>query len=506
MRKWINRLFHVFYAQRYRRMAYIMRHPHESQQAWLKRLLETAQTTEWGRNYGFRDIRTPEAYARRLPVQDYEQFKPYIERMMKGERDLLWPGRVQWFSKSSGTTSEKSKFIPVTSQNLRQCHIRGTWDTMTLFYQNRPDARQFEYKSMLMGGSLQPFPGYPQTIIGDVSAIMISHMPWAGRPFFTPDFKTALLPDWETKLEKLALAGAQEPNIVMIGGVPTWTVVLLRRILELTGRNHMLEVWPHFQGYIHGGVSFAPYRSQFSEFFPSENVSYQEIYNASEGYFAVQDDFNRDDMLLLVDNGIYYEFLPIAEWGKEFPTAVPLSEVQTGRQYALVITTNSGLWRYLPGDTVAFTSTNPYRIRITGRTKQFVNAFGEEVVVENTDRALAETCRVTGATVIDYTVAPVYFQGLGKGSHEWLIEFETPPDNLDEFNHLLDHNLQKLNSDYEAKRYKGMALEKPKLRLLPPGTFHNWLRAKGKFGGQNKVPRLANHREIVEDILSFVGK
>ncbi len=506
MRKWINRAFHVFYAQRYRRMAYVMRHPVESQTACLKRLLQTAHSTDWGRNFGFRDIRTPEAYAQRVPVQDYENFKPFIERMMKGERDLLWPGQVRWFSKSSGTTNNKSKYIPVTPQNLRHCHIRGTWDTMTLFYHNRPDARQFECKSMLMGGSLQAYPQYPQTMVGDVSAIMISHMPWVGRPFFTPDFKTALLPDWEDKLEKLALAGANERNIVMIGGVPTWTVVLLRRILEVAGKANMLEVWPHFQGYIHGGVSFAPYKDQFQEFFPSGAVNYQEIYNASEGYFAVQDDFGREDMLLLLDNGIYYEFLPVEEWGKEFPTAIPLSAVQPGRQYAMVITTNSGLWRYLPGDTVTFTSVTPYRIRITGRTKQFVNAFGEEVVVENTDKALAETCRITGAKVIDYTVAPVYFQGLGKGSHEWLIEFETPPENVEQFNQLLDSNLQKLNSDYEAKRFKSIALERPRVKLLPPGTFHNWLRAKGKFGGQNKVPRLANHREIVEDILSFVGK
>lgn len=504
MRKWINRGFHWFYRQRQRRIERFIRHPHQAQRELWKLLIEAGRHTEWGILYDYRSVRTPEEYARRVPVQSYEDFHPYIERMMLGEKDVLWNGSVRWFSKSSGTTSTKSKYIPVSQQNLRQCHIRGTWDTMTLFYQNRPDARLFELKSMLMGGSLQPYAPYPKTMIGDVSAIMIHHMPMISRPFFTPDLETALLADWEVKLERLARAGIADPRVVMIGGVPTWTVVLMRRMLELTGKDNMLEIWPDFQGYIHGGVSFRPYREQFQQFFPSDQVSYQEIYNATEGYFSVQDDFSRDDMLLLLNNGIYFEFLPTSEWGRPEPQAIPLWEVEVGRQYAPVISTNSGLWRYLPGDTVVFTSTDPYRIRVTGRTKHFVNAFGEEVVVENTDKALAETCRLLHATVTDYTVAPIYFKGSGKGGHEWLIEFARPPADLNAFAQLLDDNLQKVNSDYEAKRHKDIALERLQLQVLPEGTFHSWLRSKGKIGGQHKVPRLANHREHIEEILDFL--
>lgn len=506
MKKWINQAFKWYYEQRYKSLLHVMQRPHQVQEGLLKHLLQSTKHTEWGRRYGYRDIRSPEQYARRVPVTDYETLKPYIERMMHGEKDVLWSGQVRWFSKSSGTTSDRSKFIPITAQNLKKCHIRGTWDTMALFYHNRPDARQFECKSMIMGGSLTPFSPYPKTTYGDVSAIMIQHMPVVGRPFFTPDLKTALMDDWEQKLEKLARAGANEPDIVMIGGVPTWTVVLFRRILEITGKSNMLEVWPDFQGYIHGGVSFTPYRKQFEAFFPSSEVSYQEIYNASEGYFAVQDEFSRDDMLLLLNNGVYYEFLPMDEWHKPVPKAIPLHEVQTGQSYALVISTNAGLWRYTPGDTVSFTSTDPYRIKITGRTKQFVNAFGEEVMVENTDQALAMACQKTGAIVSEYTVAPIYFEGKGKGGHEWLVEFEQQPSNEREFAVLLDEALQSVNSDYEAKRAKSIALKPLRLHKLPKGTFYDWMRARGKFGGQHKVPRLANHRQYVDEILQFLGK
>lgn len=505
MRKFINKAFKWYLQQRYQVLQRHVAAPAEVQAALLRQLLAANKHTEWGRLHGYRHIKTAQQFAAHTPIQDYDGLKPYIERMMKGEKDVLWSGQVRWFSKSSGTTSDRSKFIPVTSQNLKQCHIRGTWDTMTLFYQQRPDARQFECKSMVMGGSLSRYEAYPSTIIGDISAIMTAHMPLVGRPFFTPDLETALLSDWEEKLERLALAGAQDPNIVMIGGVPTWTVVLFRRILEITGKDNMLEVWPDFQGYIHGGVSFTPYRKQFEAFFPSAAVSYQEIYNASEGYFAAQDQFADDGLLLLLNNGIYYEFLPMEEWESPNPKAVPLAEVEMGKNYALVISTNSGLWRYTPGDTVTFVSTQPYRIKVTGRTKQFVNAFGEEVIVDNTDQALALACQQTGAMVSDYTVAPIYFNGNGKGGHEWLIEFERPPKSINEFNRLLDLNLQKINSDYEAKRAHSLALEQLRLHPLPVGTFHNWMRARGKFGGQNKVPRLANHRQYVEEILDFLS-
>lgn len=506
MKKWINRAFKWYYRERYKSIQHFMRYPHRTQARLLHQFIDFTKHTEWGKRYGYRSIKNAAQYAERVPVGGYEHFQPFITRMMEGEKDVLWSGQVSWFSKSSGTTGARSKFIPVTAQNLKKCHIRGTWDTMALFYHNRPDARQFECKSMVMGGSLEQYAPYPKTMYGDVSAIMTHNMPWVGRPFFAPDIKTALLSDWEVKLEKLAQAGARERNIVMIGGVPTWTVVLFRRILEITGKDNMLEVWPHFQAYVHGGVSFTPYREQFQQFFPSDTVDYQEIYNASEGYFAAQDVFGSDDMLLLLNNGIYYEFLPMEEWHRDYPEAIPLAEVEVGKHYALVITTNAGLWRYTPGDTIMFTSTDPYRIKVTGRTKQFVNAFGEEVMVENTDKALAIACEQTGARVAEYTVAPVYFGDTGKGSHEWILEFELSPPDLSDFARLLDEALQRVNSDYEAKRSKSIALEQLRLHTVPPGTFMAWMRSRGKYGGQHKVPRLANHRDYVEELLRFLGK
>ena len=480
-----------------------MEQPHLFQRRVLADLVRSATWTEWGRKHRFTQISQPSDFAEAIPLQDYESLKPYIRRMMYGEKDVLWHGQVRWFSKSSGTTNDKSKFIPVTTQNLKSCHIRGSWDTMTLFYHNRPDARQFECKSLVMGGSLQKFEPYPKSLTGDVSAIMIRRMPYIGRPFYTPDFKTALLSDFEEKLDRMAKIVSREPNVVMIGGVPTWTVVLLRKVLELTGKEHMLEVWPNFQGYIHGGVSFAPYRNQFERFFPGTNISYQEIYNASEGYFAIQNDFSSDDLLLLLDNGVYYEFLPMEEWERPDPRPIPLWEVKPNKNYALVISTNAGLWRYLPGDTVKFTSIDPHKIKITGRTKQYLNAFGEEIMVENAEMALAMTCGNTGAQVAEYTVAPIYLDGQDRGGHQWIIEFEHPPNDLDSFAVLLDRNLQRINSDYEAKRFKDIALKNLVIQPVPLGTFHHWLKSKGKLGGQHKVPRLANHRRYVEEILAM---
>lgn len=506
MRKLINKAFKTYYSYRMSHIEHFMTHPHEVQESVLKELLNTAQDTEWGKRFGYALIKDPQHFTERVPIQDYDSLKPFITKMMHGERDILWPGQVRWFSKSSGTTSDKSKFIPVSSENLEDCHLKGSWDAMTLFYHQRPDARIFECKTLLMAGSISTFEPYPKTKYGDISAIMVSQMPWVARPFFTPDFETALLHDFEEKIERTARLVSQESDMVSIGGVPTWVIVLFRRILELTGKSNMLEVWPDFQAYLHGGVSFLPYQEQFRQFFPSDQVSYQEVYNASEGYFATQNDFHTPDMLLLLDSGVYYEFIPMEDWDKEDKKAIPLSEVELGKNYALVISTNAGLWRYMPGDTVLFTSKYPYKIKITGRTKHFINAFGEEVMVENTDRAIAKTSSITQAIVSNYTVAPVYFQQDGKGGHEWLIEFDRPPADLEEFAELLDQNLQAVNSDYEAKRYGNMALRRLRLHAIPPGTFVEWLKAKGKYSSQVKVPRLANDRSYVDEILNFTEK
>lgn len=505
-RKGINSIVRIYLNQRFRQLQRSVASPFLTQERQWQELLQKARLTEWGNRHDALRIRRISDFQQAFPLTGYEDLQPYIERMMYGEANVLWPGKVRWFSKSSGTTGAKSKFIPVSAQNLRQTHIQGAWDTMALFYQARPDARCFSDKTMLMGGSLSTFQPYPQTIIGDVSAIMINNMPWIGRIFFIPDRETALLAAWEEKLELLAQAGARERNVIMIGGVPTWTVVLFRRILEITGKDNMLEVWPDFQVYTHGGVSFTPYRAQFEQFFPSPKVSYQEIYNASEGYFAVQDDLEREGMLLLLQNGMFYEFLPLGELEQEHPRALTLEEVETGRHYAIVISTNSGLWRYMPGDTVMFTSLDPFRIKVTGRTKQYINVFGEEVMVDNTDKALALACAQTGASVQDYTVAPIYLMKNARGGHEWLIEFEKMPANVEHFANLLDHNLQQLNSDYEAKRYRDMALGPLQVRVMPKGTFLRWMKSRGKLGGQHKVPRLANSRVYIDDILSFLGE
>ncbi len=500
---WLNTIMRYVLNKRMRRIRYFSAHPHEVQSALLSQFVNAAQDTEWGRMHNFKHIKNPYHFAQNMPVQDYESLKPYINRMMHGESNVLWTGQVKWFSKSSGTTNDKSKFIPVTISNLKTCHLKGGWDSSALIYNARPDTQGFAGKMLIMGGTYESFEPYPQTRFGDVSALMIRHLPAIGSYIYAPSLDIAIMPNSEEKIERMAHALIKE-DMRSIGGVPTWTVVLLRRILEITGKNNILEVWPNLQVYVHGGVSFMPYRETFKQLIPKDDFTYWEIYNASEGYFATQCAYGADDMLLLLNNGIYYEFLPESEWYANNPIAIPLSDVEIGKHYAPVITTNSGLWRYVPGDTVIFTSTNPYKIKVSGRTKQFVNAFGEEVMVANTDKALAETCATMGAQVSEYTVAPVYFSGKNKGGHEWVIEFEREPPDMEAFNNTLDANLQKINSDYEAKRFKNMAMERLSLNPVPRGTFHSWLKMKGRYGGQGKVPRLANNRQYVDDILNFI--
>jgi hypothetical protein len=500
---WLNSMMRSIFRWRMREIRKWSAHPIETQQELLRQFLNQNRHTEWGQRFDFQSITSPQIFAERMPVQNYETLKGDIARMMHGERDVLWTGQVQYFAKSSGTTSDKSKFIPVTRQNLRGGHLKGGWDGMTLLYDKNPNTTFFEGKMLLMGGSLQPFEPFPATQFGDVSAIMLSQMPTVGQHIYVPRLETALQPNTESKIEQMAHLLAKE-DMRIIGGVPTWTVVLIRRILELTGKSNLLEVWPNLQGYGHGGVSFEPYREQFKQFIPKADFIYWENYNASEGFFAGQCENGATDMLLYCDNGVYYEFLPESEWEKPFPQSIPLQDVQIGKNYAIVITTNAGLWRYTPGDSVQFTSKFPFKIKVSGRTNQFVNAFGEEVMVSNTDMALAETCRSTGAMVAEYTVAPIYFNGKGKGGHQWLVEFDKEPaTDIETFNNLLDTNLQKVNSDYEAKRFKSLAMDRLALQSLPKGTFHRWLSSKGKYGGQHKVPRLANHRRYVEEILHF---
>lgn len=504
--KWlVNKAIKQYLALRMKRIERYMQRPEEAQERWLRKLVDTARDTEFGRQYNFRGIRNTEDFARNVPVHDYDGLKGSIARMMRGERDVLWPGEVNWYSKSSGTTSDKSKFIPVPPENLYGCHIAGSWDSLALLYHNRPDMEIFRRKNLVMSGAFEALKEYPKTRYGDISAVLTYHMPSIARSFYTPDVSVVLQPNFETKIEQVAEITSKQKDVVMFGGVPTWIIVLFRLILEKTGKQNMLEVWPHLQAYLHGGVGFEPYRQTFQELIPDANFAYQEIYNASEGYFGAQCDLQQHDILLLMDNGVYYEFVPVEEWEKPHPKTVMLADVEIGKLYAIMITSNNGLWRYQPGDTVEFTRKYPHCFQIAGRTKQFINAFGEEVMVGDTDKALAEACRQTDAVVSEYTAAPVYFSGQrSKGGHEWVIEFEKEPADFERFNQLLDETLQKINSDYEAKRFKGLALQRLLLRAVPKGTFHRWMRARGKFGNQNKVPRLANHRKFVEDVMQYV--
>ena len=481
-----------------------MQHPVEVQARVLKELLQHGRHCEYGKKHQFGEIKSWEDYAK-LPLIDYEDIKGDIHRMMHGAKSVLWPGEVSWYAKSSGTTNDKSKFIPVPKVNLRNCHVKASWDSVSIIYHNNPDARIFADKSLIMGGSITNLPAHPNTKFGDVSAIMLHNMPSVGRPFYTPDFETAILPNFDEKIEKMVKMCSKE-NVTMIGGVPTWTIVLFRKILEYTGKNNILEIWPNLKVYSHGGVSFEPYRKQFKEFLPSDDIIYMEFFNASEGWFGSQLYPDDDGMLLLLDNNIYYEFIPSSDWNAEHPKVIPLEAVEKNINYAVIISTNAGLWRYKLGDTVRFTSTDPYKIKITGRTEQYINAFGEEVMVANTDKALSEVCRNTNAEVSEYMVAPIYFNGNQKGGHEWIIEFEKDPQGpIENFTKHLDKTLQKLNSDYEAKRYKNMALEELTLKAVPKGTFYSWMKSKGKIGGQNKVPRLANHRKYIDDIRRFIN-
>jgi hypothetical protein len=440
-----------------------------------------------------------------VPLSEYDDLEPYIKRMMDGAYNILWPGFVNWYAKSSGTTSKKSKFIPVPKENLRRNHIKGSWDVVTLLYKDIANAQMFENKNLVMGGSLSNYEHNPMTTYGDISAIMLYNMPIIGRPFYTPDFRTALMHNWDEKIDRMVETCSKE-RISMFGGVPSWTIVLFRKILEATGKSNMLEVWPDVQAYVHGGVGFDPYREQFKQFIPKDDFTYLEVYNASEGYFAIQDDLQTRDMLLLLDNGVYFEFLPMSEYGTSNPITVGLQDVELDLNYAMVVSTNAGLWRYIIGDTIKFTNLKPYKIQITGRTKHFINAFGEEVMVSNTDRALAVTCEKFNLETRDYTVAPVYFSEGAKARHEWLIEFEKNPPDLEAFRIALDKNLQSVNSDYEAKRYKSMALENLSVEVLPKYTFYKWMERRGKLGGQNKVPRLSNDRKYVDDILNFISE
>jgi hypothetical protein len=478
-----------------------MNNPVAAQREVLQDLVTTAQYTQFGHQYKFAKLFNLREFKNTVPVHEYDDIKPYIERMMQGEENVLWPTPVTWFAKSSGTTSDKSKFIPVSEESMKDGHFKASKDVLTLYYNNFPASDLLTGKGLVIGGSHNIYPFNEEIQFGDLSAVLMQNAPFWTNWIRTPELSVLLMDEWESKIEKLAETTVKE-NVTSISGVPTWNLVLFRRILELTGKQTIAEVWPELELFMHGGVSFVPYREQFEKVI-GKPINYLEMYNASEGFFAAQDQPGEEGMLLFADHGIFYEFMSLEEYGKQFPKTIGLNKVELGKNYALIISTNGGLWRYIVGDTIQFTSLQPFRIKVSGRIKHFINAFGEELMVDNTDKAIAIACEQTGAIVNEYTAAPIYFSQGNNGAHEWLIEFEKDPVGLNDFVYELDTALKNLNSDYEAKRHKNIALRLPFVQPVPKGTFHRWLQSKGKMGGQHKVPRLSNDRTYVEEIIRF---
>ncbi|HKJ07172.1 MAG TPA: GH3 auxin-responsive promoter family protein [Flavobacteriaceae bacterium] len=497
----VNSIISWFLKKRKHQMELFLKYPAQVQQELLFKLLHKARNTELGKKYQFENIHSYTEFTKNVPLYKYETFEPLIERTRKGEQNIFWPTAIKWFAKSSGTTSAKSKFIPVSAEALEECHFKAGKDMLCLYFNNNENAQLFTGKGLRLGGSSAVYEDN-NTYFGDLSAIIIENLPFWADYSSAPEKETALMSEWETKMQAIVEETVKE-DITSLVGVPSWMLVLLNRVLEYTGKNNILEVWPNLEVYFHGGVNFNPYREQFKKIIPKKDFQYYETYNASEGFFAIQDVNNSYDLLLMLDYGIFYEFIPMSNFKSEDSETISLADVELDTNYALVITTNGGLWRYIIGDTVKFTSLDPYRIRITGRTKHFINVFGEELIIENAEDALKQACNKTNAEVSEYTVAPVFMNGKNNGGHEWMIEFSKHPKNLDYFTEMLDNALKAINSDYEAKRYHNMTLNMPIVNVAKEGLFYDWLKNKGKLGGQHKVPRLSNSRNYIEDLIGL---
>ena len=487
--------------KRIHQMELFLKYPHEVQDELLFNLIKASENTQIGKKYDFSSMKNYTTFSERIPVSTYEELEPLIELTRKGEQNVFWHSTIKWFAKSSGTTNAKSKFIPVSSEALENCHYKASKDLLCLYLNNNEDSLLFTGKSLRLGGSKQLYEDN-NTFFGDLSAILIDNMPIWAEFSSTPSSKISLMGDWETKLPAIINETMNE-NVTSLAGVPSWMLVLLQKALETTGKSNLLEVWPNAEVYFHGGVSFEPYKEQYKKLFPKDSFKYYEIYNASEGFFAIQDQNDSDELLLMLDYGIFYEFIPMDSFGTLNQRVIRLNQVELHKNYALVITTNSGLWRYLIGDTIRFTSLNPYRIKVTGRTKHHINVFGEELMVENTDAAVAKTCKEFNCEIVDYTVAPIFMTNEQKGAHEWIIEFKNPPSDIATFSAALDENIQALNSDYEAKRYNNMTLNPLVLNVARENLFYDWLKQEDKLGGQHKIPRLSNERNYLEQLLQI---
>ena len=475
-------------------------HTEAIQDKVLRELVNKAKNTEWGKEHNYSAIKGYQDFQKNVPVQTYEEVKGYVDRMRHGEKNILWPGEVVWYAKSSGTTNDKSKFIPVSKEGLQTVHYAGGRDAVALYLQQNPDSRIFSGRTLILGGSHAPNYNLKNSLVGDLSAILIENINPLVNLIRVPKKKIALLSDFEEKMEKIARV-AMDKNITNISGVPSWMLAVIKRVMELKGTDNLAEVWPNLEVFFHGGVAFTPYHEQYKQIIRSSKMHYMETYNASEGFFGLQNDPADPAMMLMIDYGVFYEFLPMDEFDSPNPNIVPLTGVELGKNYAMLISTACGLWRYMIGDTVKFTSKDPYKFIISGRTKHFINAFGEELMVDNAEQGLARACRETGAQIAEYSAAPVFMGADAKCRHQWLIEFAVMPDSLDKFAEILDKTLQEINSDYEAKRYKDITLQPLEIVVARPNLFHDWLKEKGKLGGQHKVPRLSNSRDYIEEML-----
>ncbi len=498
----INSIVNLINYNRLTQIDFFRKNPVEVQGEVFKNLIRTAQNTEIGKQYNFSSITSQNQFAERMPVFDYDSLKPYIERVMKGQQNVIWPSEIKWFAKSSGTTSDRSKFIPISNESLEDCHFQSGKDILMIYIDKYPDTKVFSGKALTVGGSTDINKNSENSYFGDLSAVIIKNLPFWTSFHKVPNDEISLLKNWDEKLDRI-VKDTYNKDVRNIVGVPSWILVLLKKMLDHTGAKNILEIWPNLELFVHGAVSFTPYRKKYQELIPSPTMTYLETYNASEGFFAIQDEFeqNKNDLLLMLDYGIYYEFIELSDYLAGKTNAIPLSQVKTDTNYAMLITTNGGLWRYLIGDTVSFTSRNPYKIKITGRTKHFINAFGEEVIIDNAENALSYACDKTGARIREFTAAPKFLKDGSQGVHEWLFEFLVEPKNIENFIELMDSKLREINSDYDAKRYKDITLGMPKYHILKEGAFYKWLQNKGKLGGQHKIPRLSNTREYVEELL-----
>jgi hypothetical protein len=497
----VNSIASWFLKKRFHQIELFIKYPNEVQNELLLNLLDLAKDTEIGRAYDFASMNNYEHFAERVPIKNYDGWQDVIERSRKGETNIFWPSPIKWFAKSSGTTRAKSKFIPVSSESLEDCHYAASKDLLCMYLNNNEDSQMFTGKSLRLGGSKQLYKE-KGTMFGDLSAILIDNMPFWAEFSSTPSSKVSLMSDWEHKMQAIVDETINE-NVTSLAGVPSWMLVLLNNVLETTGKQNLHDIWPNLEVYFHGGVSFTPYKDQYQKILPKSNFKFYEIYNASEGFFAIQDQNDSSELLLMLDYGIFYEFIPMNIYGSSEEKAIPLSDVKLNQNYAIIITTNAGLWRYKIGDTIRFTSLNPHRIKVTGRTKHHINVFGEELIIENAEDALKKVCKRTKAEIVDYTAAPIFMKGKEKGGHEWLIEFKTPPKDIHYFNELFDNALKALNSDYEAKRYNNITLNKPTIHIARQKLFYDWLKLNNKLGGQHKIPRLSNTRDYMDELLSL---